>query len=55
MRRSIVIPVTLYLAASLATRAADKLGLQRCHCSSSCWCRRPGLTAFRWVLPISHR
>lgn len=55
MRRHIVIPVALYLTAALGTHAAEAAGLQRCHCSSACWCRKPLLSAFRWVLPVGHR
>ncbi len=55
MRRSVVIAITLYLGAAVATRAAEAAGMQRCHCSASCWCRRPILSAFRWVTPVGHR
>jgi hypothetical protein len=24
-------------------------GQRRCECKSTCWCKRPGLNAFRWV------
>jgi hypothetical protein len=55
MRRRIIIPVTLYLTAALGSRAAEAAGFQQCHCSAACWCRKPLLSAFRWVLPIGHR
>ncbi len=55
MRRGIVIAATLYLCAALGTRAAEAAGLHRCGCSSSCWCRKPVLSAFRWVFPVGHR
>lgn len=55
MRRRIVIPVSLYLTEALATRAAEAAGFQRCQCSATCWCRKPLLRAFRWVLPVGHR
>ena len=55
MRRSLVIAITLYLGAAIGTRAADAAGMQHCHCSPSCWCRRPILSAFRWVAPLGHR
>lgn len=54
MRRRIAIPVLIYLTAALGTRAAEAAGLQRCHCSSVCWCRKPLLSALRWVLPVGH-
>ena len=53
--RAVPIAVGLYLAAALATRVAEAVGLQRCHCSQACWCRRPLLSAFRWVVPVGHR
>lgn len=55
VRRNIFIAVTLYLNAALGTRAAEAAGVQRCGCSSSCWCRRPTLSAFRWMAPVGHR
>ncbi len=55
MRRSIAIAAALYVCAALGTRTAEKAGMHRCGCSPSCWCRRPILSAFRWVMPIGHR
>ena len=55
MKRSALIAITLYLGVAVLTRAAEAAGVQRCHCSSSCWCRRPLLNAFRWVVPVGHR
>jgi hypothetical protein len=25
-----------------------------CDCDPDCWCRRPGLSVFRWVFPRYH-
>ncbi|WP_299445058.1 hypothetical protein [uncultured Phycicoccus sp.] len=55
MRRAAVVAVGVYLTAAVATRAAEAAGYQQCHCSSTCWCRRPLLSAFRWVAPVGHR
>jgi hypothetical protein len=55
MRRLMVAAATLYLLAAIGTRAAEAAGMQRCHCSPACWCRRPVLSAFRWVAPVGHR
>ena len=45
----------LYLLVAISTRAADALGVGggrlSCGCEESCWCRRPGLTVFRWATP----
>ena len=43
-----------YLALALVTRAMEAVGLLTRDCYSDCWCRRPGLSMLRWVLPRSH-
>jgi hypothetical protein len=45
----------LYLLAALVGRLLESVGVARCGCSAGCWCRRPGLSAFRWVAPVGHR
>lgn len=45
----------LYLLAALVGRLLEALGLARCDCARDCWCQRPLLGAFRWVLPWGHR
>jgi len=47
--------VSAYLLLALATRVAEGLGARKCGCAQDCWCRRPLLSAFRWVLPWPHR
>jgi hypothetical protein len=47
--------VGLYLVAALVGRLLEAGGVTRCGCSDVCWCRKPGLGAFRWVLPYWHR
>ena len=44
-----------YLGVAAATRLAEAVGIQRCECSDDCWCRRPTLSALRWVFPWGHR
>ena len=43
------------LLVAIGTRAAEALRIGgprlRCGCSEECWCKRAGLTAFRWVTP----
>jgi hypothetical protein len=45
----------LFLLLAVGTRVAEALGVGgrqlRCACDESCWCKRPGLTVFRWVTP----
>jgi len=55
MRRGVSVAVSLYVYAALGTRVAEAVGMRRCECSSSCWCQRPLLSAFRWVMPAGHR
>lgn len=55
MKRIMITVVTLYLGAAAATRVAEAMGLNKCHCSDACWCRTPFLSAFRWVAPVGHR
>jgi hypothetical protein len=55
MNRGVVAVVSLYICAAVGTRLAEAAGMRRCECSASCWCRRPFLSAFRWVVPVGHR
>jgi integrase len=55
MRRILLAGVAGVLLLAVGTRAADALGIGgprlRCGCTETCWCKRPGLTVFRWVTP----
>jgi hypothetical protein len=56
MSRVVFLILRLYLLAAIATRVAEASGLWRqCGCSPDCWCKRPGLSLFRWVVPVGHR
>ena len=55
MRRLVATVAGLYLLAALATRAAEAMGMRTCGCAANCWCKKPGLSAFRWVFPRGHR
>lgn len=44
----------LYVAFALLGHARERRGAVTCECQPSCWCKRPGLSLFRWVLPIGH-
>ena len=28
---------------------------RECSCEPECWCQKPGLRHFRWMLPIGHK
>jgi hypothetical protein len=55
MRRILLGAVAGVLLLEAGTRAADALGIGRPRlrrgCTETCWCKRPGLTVFRWVTP----
>jgi hypothetical protein len=44
-----------YSVLGLVTRALEGAGVYRCGCQADCWCKRPGLSLFRWVLPRWHK
>lgn len=44
-----------YSFLAVATRVAEAFGARKCGCAQDCWCRRPSLSAFRWVFPCPHR
>lgn len=52
MRRLVAAPLLLYLLVALASRLVEHLGGMLCECSADCWCKRPGLSVFRWVFPV---
>jgi hypothetical protein len=43
-----------YVILALLNRAREAAGLLTCSCYSDCWCKRPGLSLFRWVIPRFH-
>jgi hypothetical protein len=52
MKRILLALLGAYLVAAVATRTAEAAGVGRtCGCHADCWCQKPGLTLFRWVLP----
>lgn len=51
MKRLMVIAIGGYLLLAVSNKVAEAAGARRCHCADECWCRRPGLSLFRWVFP----
>jgi hypothetical protein len=51
MKRIILIALGLYLLIAVANKAAEAAGAMTCGCADDCWCKRPGLSVFRWVFP----
>ena len=46
--------VGLYLVAAVVGLVRESNGKLRCECEDDCWCKRRGLSLFRWVFPIGH-
>lgn len=44
-----------YVILGLMTRAWEATGAYTCGCDPDCWCKRPGLSLFRWVFPRGHK
>jgi hypothetical protein len=43
-----------YVVLALVTKARESAGLLSCRCYPDCWCRKRGLSLFRWVFPRFH-
>ncbi len=43
-----------FAGAVVATKELERRGALNCDCSPDCWCHRPGLSLFRWTLPVGH-
>jgi hypothetical protein len=44
-----------YVVAGLIALGLERTGAYECQCEPECWCKRPGLSVFRWVFPRFHR
>ena len=51
MKRLALIAIGLYVLAAIVTRLAEATGSRQCGCHADCWCKKPGLSLFRWVVP----
>lgn len=55
LKRVVATALGVYLGAALVTRGMEATGaVYRCGCDPDCWCKRTGLTVFRWVFPFGH-
>ena len=46
---------TFWVGAALIGHAKERRGAITCECQDDCWCKKPGVDLFRWVLPIGHK
>jgi hypothetical protein len=55
MKRALSLLAGLYIAAALIGHLQERRGQITCGCAADCWCKRPGLSLFRWTFPFGHR
>lgn len=53
--RALSVVGAIWVAAALIGLATERLGVIRCDCQDDCWCKKPGIRLFRWVLPFGHK
>jgi len=54
MKRIVLALVVGYVTLALVGRAMEAAGHRSCSCYPDCWCKKPGLSVFRWVFPRYH-
>jgi hypothetical protein len=55
MKRLLVGLGALYLLFAVIGRFVEGMGAVQCGCASTCWCKKPVLSTFRWVFPYGHQ
>jgi hypothetical protein len=54
MKRLATVVAAGYVGFALLGHLAERIGRLRCPCLPDCWCKRPGLSVFRWAFPYRH-
>jgi hypothetical protein len=54
VRKALAVLAIAYLMLALLSKAKEAAGRLSCDCYPDCWCRKPGLSLFRWVFPRFH-
>ena len=54
MKRFVLSLIIGYVLLALVGLAKEAAGLRTCGCYPDCWCKKPGLSLFRWVFPRFH-
>jgi hypothetical protein len=56
LKRTVQATLLGYVVLGLLTRTLERARLyHRCECYPDCWCKKPVLTEFRWVVPYGHK
>jgi hypothetical protein len=45
----------VFLGLAVMGHIQEISGERTCTCADDCWCKRPGLSFFRWVVPYGHK
>lgn len=45
---------SLYLLFAVIGRFVEGMRAVACECEPECWCKKPFLSTFRWVVPAGH-
>ncbi len=53
--RIVAISSVAYLALALLGHGLEQTNRLICECLPECWCKRRGVSLFRWVFPFRHR
>jgi hypothetical protein len=54
MKRFLLSILAGYVLIAAGNKVAEAAGAMTCGCAEDCWCKRPGLSLFRWVFPWRH-
>lgn len=55
MRRVLIGAGSVYMLFAVIGRFVEAMGAATCPCAPDCWCKKRGLSTFRWVAPFGHR
>ncbi|HWC14864.1 MAG TPA: hypothetical protein VG929_09740 [Actinomycetota bacterium] len=51
---AIKVVLAAYVGIAVVGKLKELNGDLECHCNDECWCKRPGLSLFRWSFPVGH-
>lgn len=54
LRRPVLLVALGLVLAGAAGLGLERAGVYACGCYPDCWCKRPGLNLFRWLVPRFH-
>jgi hypothetical protein len=55
LKRGLLLLGALYPSGALIGHLQERRRAISCECREDCWCKKPGLSLFRWAFPFRHR